>query len=74
MIIKSFIKIKLLKVGVNHMDVYKCSVCGYTYDPEVGEPRKGIKPGTPFEELPDNWFCPQCGAGKIRFRKPSIYG
>lgn len=49
------------------MKRYKCRVCGYIYDPEVGEPRKGIKPGTPFEDLPATWSCPKCGAGKIRF-------
>jgi rubredoxin len=48
---------------------YKCRVCGYIYDPEKGEPRSGTEPGTPFEDLPDLWHCPSCGAGKIRFNK-----
>jgi rubredoxin len=48
--------------------MYKCAVCGYIYNPETGEPRNGTSPGTAFEELPDKWFCPKCGAGKIRFR------
>jgi rubredoxin len=48
---------------------YKCRVCGYIYDPEKGEPRSGTEPGTPFEELPDLWHCPSCGAGKIRFNE-----
>ncbi len=49
------------------MKRYKCKVCGYIYDPEVGEPRRETKPGTSFEDLPDDWHCPQCGAGKNRF-------
>ena len=48
---------------------YKCSVCGYMYNPELGDPDGGIKPGTPFEELPDNWTCPVCGASKSDFEK-----
>lgn len=47
---------------------FKCKVCGYIYDPEVGEPRRNTAPGTPFEELPDGWSCPHCGAGLFRFR------
>lgn len=48
---------------------YECSVCGYIYDPALGDPENGIKPGTPFEELPDSWTCPVCGAGKDQFKK-----
>ncbi len=48
---------------------YRCTVCGYVYDPERGEPDGGIKPGTLFEELPDDWVCPICGAGKAEFEK-----
>jgi rubredoxin/flavin reductase (DIM6/NTAB) family NADH-FMN oxidoreductase RutF len=48
---------------------YKCSVCGWIYDPEVGDPDSGIAPGTPFEKLPDNWTCPICGAPKNDFKK-----
>ncbi|MBC8276235.1 MAG: rubredoxin [Chloroflexi bacterium] len=48
---------------------YKCTVCGYIYDPELGDPDGGIKPGTPFEKLPDDWVCPVCGAGKDQFEK-----
>jgi len=51
------------------MDKYKCSVCGYIYDPAMGDPDGGIKPGTPFESLPDNWTCPVCGASKSEFEK-----
>ncbi len=51
------------------MAKYECTVCGYIYDPELGDPDSGIKPGTPFEELPDDWVCPVCGAGKDEFEK-----
>jgi len=48
---------------------YKCTVCGYVYDPELGDPDGGIKPGTPFAEIPDDWVCPVCGAAKSQFEK-----
>lgn len=48
---------------------YICIICGYTYDPEAGEPSLGIPPGTPFEELPDDFECPVCKAGKDYFRE-----
>ena len=48
---------------------YKCTVCGYIYDPELGDPDGGIKPGTPFEEIPDDWVCPVCGAAKDKFER-----
>lgn len=51
------------------MDRYECLVCGYVYDPEVGDSIGGIPPGVPFEELPEDWVCPQCGAGKDQFVK-----
>lgn len=51
------------------MAKYNCIVCGYVYDPEKGDPESGIAPGTPFEELPENWVCPVCGAGKDKFEK-----
>ncbi len=51
------------------MDKYTCSVCGYVYDPEVGDPDNGIKPGTKFEDLPETWECPVCGASKADFEK-----
>ena len=50
------------------MEKYRCTVCGYIYDPEVGDAPK-IKAGTEFEDLPDNWVCPQCGVGKEMFEK-----
>jgi len=46
---------------------YICTVCEYIYDPEVGDPDSGIPPGTPFEMLPDDWECPDCGVKKENF-------
>jgi flavin reductase (DIM6/NTAB) family NADH-FMN oxidoreductase RutF/rubredoxin len=57
------------KETVSKMAKYKCSVCGYIYDPELGDPDGGIKPGTPFDEIPDDWVCPVCGASKDQFEK-----
>jgi rubredoxin len=51
------------------MQKYKCTVCGYIYDPEKGDPDSGIKAGTPFEGLPADWVCPVCGADKSLFEK-----
>jgi rubredoxin/flavin reductase (DIM6/NTAB) family NADH-FMN oxidoreductase RutF len=51
------------------MDKYQCSVCGYIYDPEKGDADGGIKPGTRFEDIPDDWTCPVCGASKDQFKK-----
>ncbi len=48
---------------------YRCTVCGYIYDPEEGDSESGIARGTPFEELPDDWTCPVCGASKSDFEK-----
>lgn len=48
---------------------YVCSICGYVYDPEVGDPDNGIQAGTKFEDLPDNWHCPRCKQGKDKFNK-----
>ena len=55
------------------MAKYECSVCGYVYDPELGDPDGGIKPGTPFEDIPDDWVCPVCGATKSEFEKMEQY-
>jgi rubredoxin len=51
------------------MDKYVCTVCGYVYDPKEGDPDSGIEPGTAFEDLPDDWVCPVCGAPKEDFEK-----
>ncbi|MBE0652946.1 MAG: rubredoxin [Bacteroidales bacterium] len=50
------------------MTKYQCTICGYVYDPELGDPDSGIAPGTPFEEIPFNWQCPVCGVTKAEFR------
>ena len=51
------------------MEKWKCSVCDYEYDPVQGDTKGGIPPGTAFEDLPDDWFCPNCGVGKEFFEK-----
>jgi rubredoxin/signal-transduction protein with cAMP-binding, CBS, and nucleotidyltransferase domain len=48
---------------------WKCTVCDYVYVPEFGDPQAGIAPGTPFEELPDSWTCPDCGKPKSVFQR-----
>lgn len=49
------------------MQKYVCDICGYIYDPEVGDPDSGVAPGTAFEDIPDDWVCPLCGVGKEDF-------
>lgn len=49
------------------MTRWECKPCGYVYDPEKGNPASGVAPGTAFEDLPDDWICPVCGAGKEAF-------
>ncbi len=49
------------------MKKWQCTVCDYIYDPELGEPDDGIAPGTPFEEIADDWVCPECGVAKDMF-------
>ncbi len=49
------------------MKAYKCSVCGFTYYPEEGDPDNGIEPGTAFEDIPNDWKCPVCGVTKDDF-------
>ena len=49
------------------MSQYECTVCGYVYDPEIGDPDNGVAPGTAFDALPEDWVCPVCGAGKDMF-------
>ena len=62
----SYVEKKEEKSG---MKKYECSVCGYIYDPAEGDPDSGIAPGTAFEDLPDDWVCPICGAAKDDFRE-----
>lgn len=51
------------------MSKYVCDICGYIYDPESGDSEGGIPPGTPFEDIPDGWVCPECGVDKGQFTR-----
>lgn len=51
------------------MDRWKCAVCGYVYNPNLGDPEAGIGPGITFDELPDSWGCPDCGSEKEFFEQ-----
>lgn len=51
------------------MGKWECSICGYIYDPDVGDPENGVDPGTPFDQLPDDWVCPICRASKDEFNE-----
>jgi rubredoxin len=51
------------------MDKWVCLVCDYVYDPAVGDPTQDIPPGTAFEDLPEDWVCPDCGVGVDEFEK-----
>jgi flavin reductase (DIM6/NTAB) family NADH-FMN oxidoreductase RutF/rubredoxin len=55
------------KQGAKAMKKYRCLMCGYIYDPAVGDPDNGVAAGTAFEDLPDDWVCPDCGVGKDEF-------
>jgi len=56
------------KQGVVTMKKYKCLMCGYIYNPAEGDPENNIEPGTAFEDIPDDWTCPDCGVGKDEFK------
>jgi rubredoxin len=49
------------------MKRYRCVVCGHVYDEQLGDPDGGIAPGTKFDDIPDDWICPECGATKAEF-------
>ena len=51
------------------MKKYECTVCGYVYDEELGDPDNGAAPGTKWEDVPDSWVCPLCGVGKDMFEE-----
>ena len=53
------------------MDKYECQVCGYIYDPALGDPDGGIAPGTPFEKLPADWVCPSAARPRTCSKRPS---
>ena len=50
------------------MKKYECLMCSYIYDPDKGDPDNGVEPGTAFDDLPENWICPECGASKDEFK------
>ena len=49
------------------MEKYRCIICDYIYDPEIGDPDNGIAVGTSFDDIPDEWLCPLCGVDKTNF-------
>lgn len=49
------------------MQKYRCLICDYIYDPAVGDPDNGVDPGTPFDQLPEDWVCPLCGVDVSNF-------
>ena len=49
------------------MEKYSCTVCGYIYDPQAGDPDNGVEPGTSFKDIPQDWVCPLCAVGKEMF-------
>jgi rubredoxin len=51
------------------MKKWQCTVCGFVYDPAIGDPDSGIQPGTAFEDIPENWICPECGVSKDLFEE-----
>lgn len=55
------------RLGVRKMQSYVCNTCAYVYNPEEGDPDGGIEPGTAFEDIPEDWVCPVCGATKDLF-------
>ncbi len=56
------------------MDKWVCTVCGYIYDPAVGDTANNIAAGTSFESLPEDWVCPECGVGKEFLKRPRPFG
>ncbi|WP_240866810.1 rubredoxin [Streptomyces gilvus] len=51
---------------------WMCLNCGYIYDEEVGDPEEGLVPGTRWEDIPDDWTCPDCGTSKAEFEMVEI--
>jgi rubredoxin len=63
----SFVNLAPMPTETQTAQLWICTSCGFVYDPEEGDPDGGIPPGTPFESIPDDWFCPVCGARKADF-------
>ena len=57
----------LIYIGLAFIQQALCTVCDYVYDPEIGDPDGGIAPGTPVDDIPDDWLCPVCSAAKSDF-------
>ena len=53
------------------MQKYVCGICGYVYDPAKGDPGNGVAAGTPFDQVPESWCCPECGVAKDQFEPVS---
>ena len=51
------------------MPRYQCRICGHVYDPTIGDPRAKAPPGTAFEDLPEDWVCPDCGAPRSMYQQ-----
>ncbi|WJR66132.1 rubredoxin [Neorhizobium sp. CSC1952] len=51
----------------NGLKIWECVLCGYRYDEALGDPDGGVPPGTRWEDVPDDWICPDCGASKHQF-------
>jgi len=54
------------------MKKWECIICGFTYDEEEGSPEDGIEPGTAWEDIPEDWVCPDCGASKGDFEMVEV--
>jgi len=67
MVYSERVESKRIIFGRAIMKKYVCTICGYVYDPEVGDPDSGIAPGTSFEDIPEDRVCPLCGVGKEDF-------
>jgi len=65
----TYIKNQVQETASGKAGKFVCSVCGYIYDPETGDPDNGVPAGTPFEKLPPDWVCPVCGAAKSEFKE-----
>lgn len=61
----------IFREEIDKMQTYVCTACNYVYDPEEGDPDSGIEPGTAFEDIPEDWVCPVCGATKDQFEPES---
>lgn len=68
-VVKTESKVEIQTEKTDELSSFTCSICGFQYNPEEGDPAMGIPPGTPFEDLPEDYKCPICNAGKDYFKK-----